>query len=182
MKKIQRVLVSAYNKSNIIPFIKILHQNNIEIISTGGTQQVLEENGIKVSSVESITEYPSILGGRVKTLHPKIFGGILNRSEMKSDIEELKKYDISTFDMVIVDLYPFLETTIETTNHEKIIEKIDIGGVSLIRASAKNYKEILIVPSVESLEEISTKIIQQNFCTSLQEHAIHIYIYIYILF
>tara|TARA_Y100000589_G_scaffold186650_1_gene176720 strand:+ start:4556 stop:6103 length:1548 start_codon:yes stop_codon:yes gene_type:complete len=173
VKKIKKVLVSVYNKSQIIPFIKILNENNIEIISTGGTKKILEENKIRVTSVESITQYPSILGGRVKTLHPKIFGGILNRSEIQADVDELKKHEISTIDMVIVDLYPFLETTKQTKDHDKIIEKIDIGGVSLIRASAKNYKEVLIIPSISSSTEILQKLINQNFFTSLEDRLFY---------
>ena len=143
MKKIQNVLISVYNKSEILPIAKLFKKLNITIISTGGTQKFLEKHNIPINSVEDITAYPSILGGRVKTLHPKVFGGILSRSDNKSDQMDLDKFNIKAIDMVIVDLYPFQATLMNTQNHKEIIEKIDIGGVSLIRAAAKNYIETL---------------------------------------
>ena len=165
MKKIKRVLISVYEKSSLKNLIKTFDKYQIEIISTGGTQKALEQMGATVKSVESITQYPSILGGRVKTLHPKIFGGILNRSEIKLDSEDLSKFDILDIDMVIVDLYPFKDTVEKNATDDEIIEKIDIGGVSLIRAAAKNYKDVLIVPSIEYFE-IVNKLIQEKdgFC------------------
>ena len=134
MEKIKSVLISVFNKEGIDELCKSLHQNNIQIISTGGTKSHIEKLNIPVTSVESLTDYPSILGGRVKTLHPKVFGAILSRTENKSDLDDINKYNISKVDMVIVDLYPFQTTVEQTTNENEIIEKIDIGGVSLIRA------------------------------------------------
>ena len=161
MKKIQNVLISVYNKSEILPIAKLFKKLNITIISTGGTQKFLEQHNIPINSVEDITAYPSILGGRVKTLHPKVFGGILSRSDNKSDQMDLDKFNIKTIDMVIVDLYPFQATLMNTQNHKEIIEKIDIGGVSLIRAAAKNYVETLVVSSMEDIND-AAKLIEQN--------------------
>jgi len=154
VKKIQTVLISVYNKEKILPLVSLLNKKNIKIISTGGTEKFLTQHNIPVTSVESITDYPSILGGRVKTLHPKVFAGILQRSNNQDDLVDLRKFSISTIDMLIVDLYPFQETLKQTKNHDEIIEKIDIGGVSLIRAAAKNYKEVLVVSSMEQLESV----------------------------
>ena len=161
MKKIQNVLISVYNKSEILPIAKLFKKLKITIISTGGTQKFLEQHNIPINSVEDITAYPSILGGRVKTLHPKVFGGILSRSDNKSDQMDLVKFNIKTIDMVIVDLYPFQATLMNTQNHKEIIEKIDIGGVSLIRAAAKNYVETLVVSSMEDIND-AAKLIKQN--------------------
>ena len=169
MKKIKRILVSVYNKEPVIPLIKILDNLGLEIISTGGTKEALEKNNIKVLSVESITEYPSILGGRVKTLHPKIFGGILRRDDTKSDMEELHSFSIPQIDMVIVDLYPFEETVKSGGAYSDIIEKIDIGGVSLIRAAAKNYNDVLVISSIEMLQQVVPNITAKNGHSSLEE-------------
>lgn len=148
MKKIKNALISVYYKDGLDTVVKALHQLGVTIYSTGGTQIFIESLGIPVHPVESITGYPSILGGRVKTLHPKVFGGILHRSSHPSDAAELEKYAIPEFDLVIVDLYPFEETIASGADSEEITEKIDIGGVSLIRAAAKNHRDVLIVPSV----------------------------------
>ena len=172
MKKINRVLVSAYNKSSLLPLIKILNDFNVEIISTGGTKQALEKDGITVNSVESITKYPSILGGRVKTLHPKIFGGILRRDDNEKDMLDLDNFDIPQIDMVIVDLYPFEETVKLNKPIEEVIEKIDIGGVALIRASAKNYKDIFIVPSVNEFNLAKEIILRNNCSTTLSDRLL----------
>ena len=169
MKKIKKALISVYNKSEIIPLAKLLNNNNIEIISTGGTKKILEKSNIPVQSVEEITDYPSILGGRVKTLHPKIFGGILSRTDNQDDIDDLLEFNINAIDMIVVDLYPFQETIKHTNNNAEIIEKIDIGGVSLIRSGAKNYKEILVVPSCEQLQEVIDLLSMQNGCSSLND-------------
>ncbi len=152
MKKINTVLISVFNKSSLSGILETLKKYQIKIISTGGTKKFIENCGIKVESVENITEYPSILGGRVKTLHPKIFGGILSRDENNNDTEDLNKFNISKIDMVIVDLYPFQETILNTSVHQDIIEKIDIGGVTLIRAAAKNYENTLIIPSTNEFQ------------------------------
>ena len=169
MEKIKRILVSVYNKDGLLPLIKTLcrYNENLEIISTGGTQQFLEENNIRVIPVETITDYPSILGGRVKTLHPKIFGGILNRSNNKDDMHDVKKFNIHNIDMVIVDLYPFEETLKKTTNVQEIIEKIDIGGVSLIRAAAKNYHDTLIIPAISEFKNTITLLQETSGSTNI---------------
>ena len=149
MKKIKRVLVSVYHKEGLEPLIRALNDQGIEIISTGGTYEFVTNLGIEAKSVESITEYPSILGGRVKTLHPRIFGGILSRRDQVQDQREAELYLIPEIDAVIVDLYPFEETLASGASEEEVIEKIDIGGISLIRAAAKNFKDVIIVPSSE---------------------------------
>ncbi len=148
MKTIKTALVSVYNKNGLLPVLKKLQALGVVLYSTGGTFQFIKENGFAVQSVESVTGYPSILGGRVKTLHPKIFGGILARRENPEDQRQLLEYAIPTFDLVIVDLYPFEETLKNTNDEQAIIEKIDIGGISLIRAAAKNFLDVLVVPSV----------------------------------
>lgn len=142
-KKIKTALISVYNKTGIEKISEQLDKLGVKIISTGGTADLIESFGISVTRVESVTGYPSILGGRVKTLHPKIFGGILGQREL--DDEEMKKWEIDEIDLVIVDLYPFEEEILEGGSHEQIIEKIDIGGVSLIRAAAKNYKDVVVI-------------------------------------
>jgi len=161
IKKIETAFISVFNKENISTLVKCLHSLNIKIISTGGTEEYIKNLGIKVYPVEKLTDFPSILGGRVKTLHPKVFGGILNRHDKASDLEEMKKFNICNIDMVIVDLYPFEQTVQnrESTDQD-IIEKIDIGGVSLIRAAAKNFKDVLVVPSTSlflEAEQVLTK-------------------------
>ena len=145
-KKISSALISVYDKTGIEEVLNLLNKNGVTIYSTGGTYDFIKKLGIPVVSVESITDFPEILGGRVKTLHPKIFGGILNQRDSKSDQKEIKKHDIPHIDLVIVDLYPFEETVDdEECTHEEVIEKIDIGGISLIRAAAKNYSDVLVV-------------------------------------
>ncbi|MEO8087975.1 MAG: bifunctional phosphoribosylaminoimidazolecarboxamide formyltransferase/IMP cyclohydrolase [Bacteroidota bacterium] len=160
-KKIRTALISVYHKDNLEPVIKQLHRLGIQLITTGGTQQFIEKLGIPVVTVDSITDYPHILGGRVKTLHPKIFGGILRRDDNESDQVEVKEYQIPAIDLVVVDLYPFEDTVSAGGNLDEVIEKIDIGGISLIRAAAKNYNDVLIIPSREQypflLELLETK-------------------------
>jgi phosphoribosylaminoimidazolecarboxamide formyltransferase/IMP cyclohydrolase len=146
-KRIKSALISVFDKSNLEAIINKLDELNVTIYSTGGTQSFIEGLGINVIPVESLTSYPSILGGRVKTLHPKVFGGILSRREFDSDVAQLEEYDIPEIDLVIVDLYPFEDTVASGAEHADIIEKIDIGGISLIRAAAKNYKDVVIIPS-----------------------------------
>jgi phosphoribosylaminoimidazolecarboxamide formyltransferase/IMP cyclohydrolase len=152
--QIRSALISVFSKDRIDTIAKILNELNIKIISTGGTSDFIRKLGIDVTPVESITSYPSILGGRVKTLHPKIFGGILYRRDHDQDKTELNQYEIPPVDLVIVDLYPFEKTVEQTTDEVEIIEKIDIGGISLIRAAAKNFKDVLIVPSSEQYDEL----------------------------
>ena len=147
MLKLKSALISVFNKDGLEPIAKKLDKLGVKIYSTGGTELFLKKIGIPVIKVENVTGYPSILGGRVKTLHPKIFGGILNRNENNNDISDLKNYEIPNIDLVIVDLYPFEETVKSNESEENIIEKIDIGGISLIRAAAKNFKDVMCVSS-----------------------------------
>ena len=150
---IKSALISVYNKEGLAPIVEKLNQQGVTIYSTGGTQKFINDLGINVVPAEEITEYPSILGGRVKTLHPKIFGGILNRQDNTQDVEEMDTFSIPQIDAVIVDLYPFEKTVASGASDEDIIEKIDIGGISLIRAAAKNYKDVICVSSVEDYAE-----------------------------
>ncbi len=152
MKKIKNALISVYHKEGLDEIIKTLDQLSINIYSTGGTYDFIKNIGIEAKTVESLTSYPSILGGRVKTLHPKVFGGILGRRELEDDQKQMAEYEIPEIDLVIVDLYPFEETVAAGGTNQEIIEKIDIGGISLIRAAAKNYKDVLIV-STQKLYE-----------------------------
>lgn len=147
LTQIKNALISVYYKDGLAPVINELKALGVKIFSTGGTQEFIEQLGASVTPVESLTSYPSILGGRVKTLHPKIFGGILSRRELESDLNQLEEYDIPEIDLVIVDLYPFEETVKSGAEEQAIIEKIDIGGISLIRAAAKNFKDVIIIPS-----------------------------------
>ena len=172
MKKIKSALISVYSKEGIEPIIRKLNELNVKIFSTGGTFDYIKSIGIEAISVESITSYPSILGGRVKTLHPKIFGGILGRRDLASDIEQLREYEIPEIDMVIVDLYPFEKTAASTTNEAEIIEKIDIGGISLIRAAAKNFKDVLIIPSAAEYADLLSLLNEKQGYTSLEDRKL----------
>ncbi len=162
LKKIKSALISVYYKDGLEPLVKLLHQNNVQIISTGGTLEFIEKLGIPAKSVESVTGYPSILGGRVKTLHPKIFGGILSRRNHKEDIKHMVDFQISEIDLVIVDLYPFEETLKQTNDESEIIEKIDIGGISLIRAAAKNFQDVVCIASANEYQKLQS-ILQDNY-------------------
>lgn len=146
-RKINNALISVYDKEGLDEILSILNQLNVSFISTGGTQEYIQKLGYECESVENVTSYPPILGGRVKTLHPKIFGGILYRRDNEADKKIVKSYDIPSIDLVIVDLYPFEDTLASGALHEEVIEKIDIGGISLIRAGAKNYNDVLMVAS-----------------------------------
>lgn len=146
-KEIKTALVSVYHKDGLEDVLAKLNEKGVKFLSTGGTHSFIEELGYKCQKVEEITSYPSILGGRVKTLHPRIFGGILARRENESDLAQMKEYEIPAIDLVIVDLYPFEQTVLSGASEQDIIEKIDIGGISLIRAGAKNFKDVVIVPS-----------------------------------
>ncbi len=146
-KAIKTALISVFHKDGLDQILKKLHEEGVKLLSTGGTQKFIEELGYPCTKVEEITTYPSILGGRVKTLHPKIFGGILGRRENEGDIKEMAQYEIPAIDLVVVDLFPFEETVKSGASEADIIEKIDIGGISLIRAGAKNFKDVVIVPS-----------------------------------
>lgn len=172
LKKIKSALISVFNKENLEPIIKLLRAHDITIYSTGGTQEFIEGLGESVIPVEDVTSYPSILGGRVKTLHPKIFGGILSRRELKSDVDQLEQYEIPSIDLVVVDLYPFEKTVLSNAAQEEIIEKIDIGGISLIRAAAKNYKDVLIIPSLHQYEFLASILKNKNAETTIEERKL----------
>ena len=146
-KQMKTALVSVFHKDGLEELLAKLHQEGVKFLSTGGTQQFIESLGYACRKVEDLTTYPSILGGRVKTLHPKVFGGILARRDNEGDRQQMQEYEISAIDLVIVDLYPFEQTVASGASDADIIEKIDIGGISLIRAGAKNFKDVVIVPS-----------------------------------
>ncbi len=168
-KAIRSALISVYFKDGLDKLVEELHKKDVVIYSTGGTQKYIESLKIPVTSVESLTNFPEILGGRVKTLHPTIFGGILNRRDFENDKEAILKHGIPEIDLVIVDLYPFEETVAAGASHEENIEKIDIGGISLIRAAAKNYQDVVIVPSVKYYAELLELLISQNGATSYEQ-------------
>lgn len=168
-KKIASALVSVFDKSGLEPIIRALHAQNVTLYSTGGTQKFIEDLGIPVERVEDLTSYPSILGGRVKTLHPKIFGGILNRRDLQDDQDQIAEFDIPEIDLVIVDLYPFEATVASGASNEAIIEKIDIGGISLIRAAAKNHKDVVIIPSQEQYAPFLEILNNGNGFTTLED-------------
>ena len=169
LKKIKSALISVFHKDGLQPILEKLNELNIEIISTGGTYDHIIKQGFTAKTVESITNYPSIFGGRVKTLHPDVFGGILYRRDLESDQVQLKEYNIPSIDLVIVDLYPFEETVANTNDESQIIEKIDIGGISLIRAAAKNFKDVIIVPSKEQYGSLLELLTEQQGESSLSD-------------
>ena len=167
-KKIKSALISVFSKDGLEEIVRELDRLGVQLYSTGGTQQFIEQLGISVEAVENITSYPSILDGRVKTLHPKVFGGLLARRE-ETHLAQLEEYDIPELDLVIVDLYPFEETLASTTDESQIIEKIDIGGISLIRAAAKNYKDVVVVPSKEEYTMIYDLLKNKNGNTEVED-------------
>ena len=168
-KKIKSALISVFHKDGLDEIIKTLDKQGVQLYSTGGTKTFIEDLGIKVTAVEDITGYPSILGGRVKTLHPKVFGGILARRENTSDKEQLGEFEIPELDLVIVDLYPFEATVASGASEQDIIEKIDIGGISLIRAAAKNYKDVVIVPSQAQYQDLQKILVEFDGVTTIDE-------------
>ncbi len=168
-QKIKSALISVYNKEGLQSVIRLLTKQNITIYSTGGTQKFIEENGGKCVSVESLTGYPSILGGRVKTLHPVVFGGFLARRDVENDLKEMEQYKIPEIDLVVVDLYPFEETVRSTNDEAAIIEKIDIGGPSMIRAAAKNFKNVVVIADKNEYSQLENILSEQNAETSLEE-------------
>ncbi len=169
MKKIKNALISVYYKDGLAPILKKLDELGIKMYSTGGTHRFIEEQGFEAQTVESLTSYPSILGGRVKTLHPKVFGGILARRENAEDVQQMTEYNIPSFDLIIVDLYPFEETLLSTESSSEIIEKIDIGGISLIRAAAKNFQDVLVVPSSNQYGELLDILENKNGSSDLDD-------------
>lgn len=168
-KKIKTALVSVFHKDGLDALLQKLHEEGVKFLSTGGTQKFIEELGYPCQAVEEVTTYPSILGGRVKTLHPKIFGGILGCRELEGDREQMAKYEIPEIDLVIVDLYPFEATVASGACEADIIEKIDIGGISLIRAGAKNFKDVVIVPSKAEYEPLLNILKENGAQTTLEE-------------
>ena len=171
-KTIQSALISVFSKDGLEPIVRKLHEQNVTLYSTGGTEDFIKNLGIPVVPVEDITSFPEILGGRVKTLHPKIFGGILNRQDNEGDVQQMKEFDIPQIDLVIVDLYPFEKTVASGASEQDIIEKIDIGGISLIRAGAKNFKDTVIVASVNEYSLLLDLITEQNGATTLENRRL----------
>ena len=169
LKNIKNALISVYYKDGLGDIVRELHKNNVTIYSTGGTLAFIQNLGVPVIAVEDLTGFPEILGGRVKTLHPTVFGGILNRRALKEDQEAITKYGIPSIDLVIVDLYPFEETVSSGANHSEIIEKIDIGGISLIRAAAKNFQDVVIIPSMKHYASFLEILSTQNGSSSLEQ-------------
>ncbi len=169
LKTAKSALISVFSKDGLAPIVKKMDELGITIYSTGGTEKFIKDLGIAVIPVEDLTSYPSILGGRVKTLHPKVFGGILNRQDNESDVAEMKEYEIPQIDIVVVDLYPFEKTVASGASEADIIEKIDIGGISLIRAAAKNFKDVLCVSSVDDYSEFLELLSENNGTTSLED-------------
>ncbi len=161
-RKIKTALISVYHKDHLDEIINRLHSMGVQLISTGGTALFIEKLGFSVTHVEELTGYPSILGGRVKTLHPAVFGGILGRRDLETDLAHLDKYSIPAIDLVVVDLYPFEETLASGGSHSELVEKIDIGGISLIRAAAKNHTDVLIIPSKKSYPDLLTILEDQD--------------------
>jgi phosphoribosylaminoimidazolecarboxamide formyltransferase / IMP cyclohydrolase len=168
-KKITSALISVFYKDGLEPLVRELQQQGVVIYSTGGTQQFIENLGVKVTPVEQLTTYPSILGGRVKTLHPSVFGGILGRRNNPTDVQEMQQYNIPILDLVIVDLYPFQETVAQTTDEKAIIEKIDIGGPSMIRAAAKNFSDVTVLASKDDYQKLVGLLQQQAGEISLEQ-------------
>lgn len=168
-KKIKRALVSVFHKDGLDEILRTLHAQGVELLSTGGTQSFIESLGIPCTAVEDVTSYPSILGGRVKTLHPKIFGGILGRRDLEGDQAQMVQYEIPEIDLVIVDLYPFEDTVASGASDADIIEKIDIGGISLIRAGAKNFKDVIIVPSKAEYKPLLDLLQQKNGTSDIED-------------
>ncbi|MBO4850300.1 MAG: IMP cyclohydrolase [Prevotella sp.] len=168
-KKIKTALISVFHKDGLEEMLEALNANGVKFLSTGGTQQFIETLGYECQKVESVTTYPSILGGRVKTLHPKVFGGILARRDNEGDRKQVEEYDIPEIDLVVVDLYPFEDTVAAGAGEQDIIEKIDIGGISLIRAAAKNFNDVVIVPSKAEYAILTSIVKEKGATTSLEE-------------
>ena len=168
-KPIRTALISVFHKDGLDEILKKLHESGVKLLSTGGTQKFIEDLGYPCQKVEELTSYPSILGGRVKTLHPKVFGGILGRRGLAEDQAEMVKYAIPQIDLVIVDLYPFEETVKNGGSDAEIIEKIDIGGISLIRAGAKNFSDVVIIPSKHEYADLLNILKEQGSKTDIEQ-------------
>jgi len=170
--QIKNALISVYYKDNLEPIIHELNRLGVNIYTTGGTETFIRSLGVDVIAVEDLTSYPSILGGRVKTLHPKVFGGILARRSFEGDEQQLAQYEIPEIDLVIVDLYPFEETVKSGAGQDDVIEKIDIGGISLIRAAAKNYKDVVIIASKDDYTGLHNLLTTQNGSTTYNQRRL----------
>jgi phosphoribosylaminoimidazolecarboxamide formyltransferase/IMP cyclohydrolase len=168
-KQIKTALISVFHKDGLEELLKKLNEEGVKFLSTGGTQSFIESLGYDCQKVEEVTTYPSILGGRVKTLHPKVFGGILARRDNEGDQKQMKEYDIPAIDLVIVDLYPFEQTVASGASEADIIEKIDIGGISLIRAGAKNFKDVVIIPSKNEYAELLEVLNKKGANTDIED-------------
>lgn len=168
-KRIKTALISVFHKDGLDELLALLNSEGVKFLSTGGTHDFIISQGYDCEKVENITTYPSILGGRVKTLHPKVFGGILARRDNDSDKQEMQQYEIPEIDLVVVDLYPFEQTVASGANEADIIEKIDIGGISLIRAGAKNFADVVIIPSKTEYAMLANIIKQQGAETTLEQ-------------
>ena len=168
-KQIKTALISVFHKDGLDELLRLLNAEGVKFLSTGGTQAFIESLGYACQKVEDVTTYPSILGGRVKTLHPKIFGGILGRRELQSDQQQMAEYEIPEIDLVVVDLYPFEQTVASGAGEEDIIEKIDIGGISLIRAGAKNFNDVVIIPSKDQYAALTEILKAQGAQTTLEQ-------------
>lgn len=169
IKQIKTALISVFHKDGLDSILQKLDAEGVQLLSTGGTQSFIESLGYKCAKVEDLTSYPSILGGRVKTLHPKVFGGILGRRELEGDREQMTQYEIPEIDLVVVDLYPFEQTVLSGAGEADIIEKIDIGGISLIRAAAKNFNDVVIVPSKAEYKILDDILARSGANTTLAE-------------
>jgi phosphoribosylaminoimidazolecarboxamide formyltransferase/IMP cyclohydrolase len=168
-KQIKTALISVFHKDGLEELLKKLNEEGVKFLSTGGTQSFIESLGYDCQKVEDVTTYPFILGGRVKTLHPKVFGGILARRDNEGDQKQMKEYDIPAIDLVIVDLYPFEQTVASGASEADIIEKIDIGGISLIRAGAKNFKDVVIIPSKNEYAELLEVLNKKGANTDIED-------------
>ena len=168
-KQIKTALISVFHKDGLDELLRLLNAEGVKFLSTGGTQAFIESLGYACQKVEDVTTYPSILGGRVRTLHPKIFGGILGRRELQSDQQQMAEYEIPEIDLVVVDLYPFEQTVASGAGEEDIIEKIDIGGISLIRAGAKNFNDVVIIPSKDQYAALTEILKAQGAQTTLEQ-------------
>lgn len=170
-RQIKTALISVFHKDGLEDLLKKLNEEGVKFLSTGGTQKFIEGLGYDCQKVEDVTTYPSILGGRVKTLHPKIFGGILARRDNEGDQKQMEEYEIPSIDLVIVDLYPFEQTVASGASEQDIIEKIDIGGISLIRAGAKNFKDVVIIPSKAEYPVLLELLNQKGAVTDLEDRC-----------
>ena len=172
-RRIQSALISVYHKDGLEPIVAELKRLGVTIYSTGGTQTAIEAMGAEVVPVEAVTDYPSILGGRVKTLHPKVFGGILNRRDHEGDQAQMAEYDLPNIDLVVVDLYPFEATVASGASESDIVEKIDIGGIALIRGASKNFQDVVVVPSMQDYGAL-LEVLKRDGVTTLSLSLIHI--------